>query len=240
MKYITLEKNEYYLKILHELNLNAISSFWIYEIFKVEDDINLSQELQDVVLEITEDMVKGSCFSHINLSQRKTTNVKVEQGLFEWVKHTFDIPKGKTLNPRDKFTYTITEEDEKNSVAYIKAILLHYMKRQFDTLSEGNKLRYNKKYNRITESINACQTNDELHVIMHEHFDYAFMVHDPETKYGTTKPGSKWDLLVPTQKRVVIGPITEEQLDSGPTIDNIDPNVFELKWEIGEPIEVKL
>jgi hypothetical protein len=29
-------------------------------------------------------------------------------------------------------------------------------------------------------------------------------------------------------------------LDTGPTIDNISPTVFELKWEIGEPVLVNL
>jgi hypothetical protein len=159
MKYITLERSEYHLKLLRELNIPSVSTFWLYDVYKIEDDMQLCEELQDVLVEITEAVAYGAFFSKFNLTIKKTTNVKVEQKLFERVKHTLDIPKNKVLQPRDKFVYTITEEDEKNSVIYLKTILLHYAKRQFNVLSEGNKLRYNKKYNRLIDSINVCERN---------------------------------------------------------------------------------
>jgi hypothetical protein len=241
MKYITLERSEYHLKLLYQLNVSSISAFWLYDVFEIEDDAELCQELQDVSVEIPEDIAKASIFSHINFSKRKTLNIKVEHRAFEWIKHLLDIPKNKILHPRDKFVYTLTEEDEKNSIIYLKTILLHYAKRQFDVLSEGNKLRYNKKYNRLIDSINVCERNHELHAIMYEHYGRPIQEYDDEeNKTGNVKIYEKWDVIVPSRKRIMIDPVTPEHLDSGPTIDNIDPNVFELKWEIGDPIEVKL
>jgi len=241
MKYITLEKNEYFLKLLEKVDHKSLCSFWLYDIFQINDEItNLPEELQNALIELPENVAKASWFSHIDLNQRKTMNIKVEQQAFEWVKESLNIPKSRVLLPRDKFTYTITEEDEKNSVQFIKTILLHYTQRQFDALSEGNKTRYNKKVNGIKSSIEACITNYDCHTIMHNHFNYAFIKVDPETKQGTIESGAKWDIIKPSTTRVVIDPITEEILDTGPTIDNIDPKVFKLTWEIGDPVEVKL
>jgi hypothetical protein len=241
MKYITLERSEYHLKILHELNISSVCTFWLYDVFQIKDDVELCQELQDVSVEIPEDIAKASVFSHMNVTKKNTINVKVEHKIFEYVKHTLNIPKNRVLQPRDKFTYTITEEDEKKSVIYLKTILSHYAKRQFDVLSESNKTRYNKKYNRLIDSINACERNHDLHKIMYEHYGRPIQEYaDEENKTGIVKNYQKWDVIIPSKKRIIVDPVTAEHLDSGPNIDNIDSSVFKLTWEIGDPIEVKL
>jgi hypothetical protein len=241
MKYITFEKNEYHLKLFKDVKHKIISSFWIYETYQVECEISeLPQEIQANAIEIPEEVARASWFSHIDLNQRRTINIKVEQGPFEWLKDSFKIPKNRVLLPRDKFTYHITDEDELNSVKYIKAILLHYVEKDFNSLTEKNKLRYTKKVQSIKESIEACKTNYDCHVIMHNHFGYAFIKVDPETKHGITEEGEKWDITKPVKQRKTLGPITEESLDSGPTIDTIDPSVFQLKWEVSEPVKIEL
>lgn len=241
MKYITFEKNEHHLNILRSFKTKTISSFWIYEVFLLEDDIStLPEELQSVVIEITEPVARGSWFSHLDLSQRKTMNVKVEQQAFEWLKPAFKIPANRILLPRDKFTYTITEEDQKNSVEYIKTILKHYVQKHFDSLTEKNKKRYEQKTENIKKSIEECVTNKDCLLLMHNYFGYDFIIHNLETKEATTEPDATWNLTRPTKARPKFGPVTEQELDAGPTIDNIDPNVFQLKWEIGEPVKVEL
>lgn len=241
MKYITFEKNEYHLSLLRPFKTKIISSFWIYEVHLLEDDItSLPEELKDVVIEIPEQVAKASWFSHLDLSQRKTMNIKVEQQAFEWLKPAFKIPANRILLPRDKFTYTITEEDEKNSVEYIKTILTHYVQKHFDSLTEKNKKRYAQKTENIKKSIGECVTNKDCLLLMHNNFGYDFIIHNLETKHGTIEPGATWNLTSPTKARPKLGPVTEQELYAGPTIDNIDPSVFQLKWEIGEPVKVEL
>lgn len=239
MKYITFEKNEYDISLLQQYDYKPLTSFWIYDVYGLNCNISeLHEDLQKTLVEIPEEVAKASCFSHINLSERKTINVKVEQQIFEWVKHALNIPKSKTLNPRDKFTYNITEEDEKNSVQFIKTILLQYLQKHFDSLSDGNKKRYSKKINGIKTAIEECQTNHDCHVIMHNHFNYPLLV--VENKLGRSLPGAKWNLSRDNGVKTPFEHVTEESLDEGPTIDTISPSVFELKWEIGEPVIVKL
>jgi len=240
MKYITFEKSEYHKNLLNKLEHKSITSFWIYDVYQIECDINdLPKELQETLVELPESVARGSWFSHINLNERKTMNIKVEQQAFEWVKHTFDIPANKKLDSRDKFTYTITEEDEKNSVEFIKTILLQYLQRHYDSLSEGNKLRYNKKINRLSDDIRDCNTNHECHVIMHNHYNYPLLV--VENKLGRSLPGAKWNLSRDHGSRNPVREeeITEEALDPGPTIHTISSDVFTLKWEIGEPVRIE-
>jgi hypothetical protein len=238
MKFITFEKSEYELGLLRQFEYRPLTSFWIYDVYQIEEDISLfPKELQDTLIEIPESIARASIFSHIDLNQRNTMNVKVEQFAFECVKDSIDIPKGKKLNPRDKFTYTITEEDEKNSVSFIKIILLDYIQKHYDSLSDGNKIRYNKKIDGIKTAIEQCKTNYDCHVIMHNHYNYPLLV--VKDKLGTSLPGAKWNLSV-SSKKTEVQYFTPEMLDTGPTIDNIDSNVFKLTWEIGDPIEVKL
>jgi hypothetical protein len=238
MKFITFEKSEYEIGLLRQFEYRPLTSFWIYDLYQVEQDISLfPKELQDTLIEIPESIAKASIFSHIDLNQRNTMNVKVEQFAFECVKDSLDIPKSKKLNPRDKFTYTITEEDEKNSVEFIKIVLLDYLQKHYNSLSDGNKTRYNKKINGIRTAIEECKTNHECHVIMHNHFNHALVV--VKDKLGTSLPGARWNLSLPS-KKTETQYFTPEMLDSGPTIDNISPTVFELKWEIGEPVLVNL
>lgn len=241
MRYITFEKNEHHFNLLKPLNARFISSFWIYEVHVLEDDTKLPEELEEVVVEIPEQIAKASWFSHLDISQRKTMNIKVEQSIiFDYVKHSFNIPKNRILMPRDKFTYTITEEDENNSVKYIKTILTHYVERHFNSLTEKNKKRYQQKHENVKKLIEECVTNKDCLLLMHNHFGYDFIIHNLETKEGTTEPGAKWNLTSPTKARPTFGPVTEQQLNMGPTIDNIDPNVFQLKWEVGPPVKVEL
>jgi hypothetical protein len=238
MKFITFEKSEYEIGLLNQFEHKPLTSFWIYDVYQTEEDINaFPKELQDVLIQIPESIARGSMFSHIDLNQRNTMNVKVEQLAFEWVKDSLNIPKNKKLNPRDKFAYTITAEDEKASVEFIKTILLNYLQKHYNSLSDGNKTRYNKKINGIKASIEECKTNYDCHVIMHNHFNYAMLV--VKDKLGTSLPGARWNLSLPS-KKTEIQHFTPEMLDSGPTIDNISPTVFELKWEIGEPVLVNL
>jgi hypothetical protein len=125
MKFITFEKSEYEIGLLNQYEHKPLTSFWIYDVYQVQEDTHLfPKELQDVLIEIPESVARGSMFSHIDLNQRNTMNVKVEQFAFQWVKDSLNIPKSKKLNLRDKFTYSITEEDEKNSVQFIKTVLL--------------------------------------------------------------------------------------------------------------------
>lgn len=238
MKFITFEKSEYESGLLKQYSNRPLTSFWIYDVYQVEEDIShYPKELQDVLIEIPESLARGSIFSHIDLNQRNTMNVKVEQFSFECVKDSLNIPKGKKLNPRDKFPYSITAEDEKASVEFIKTILLHYLQRHYNSLSEGNKPRYNKKIQGIKTSIEQCETNYDCHVIMHNHFNYPLLV--VKDKLGTSLPGARWNLSLPS-KKTEIEHYTPEMLDSGPTIDNISSTVFELKWEIGEPVIVSM
>jgi hypothetical protein len=238
MKFITFEKSEYEIGLLKPFKYRSLTSFWIYDVYQIEEDISLfPKELQDTLIEIPESIAKASIFSHINLNERNTMNVKVEQYAFEWVKDSLDIPKNKKLNPRDKFAYTITDEDQKNSVDFIKIILLDYLQKHHDSLSDGNKIRYNKKINGIKAAIEDCKTNHDCHVIMHNHFNYPLLV--IKDKLGTSLPGAKWNLSL-SSKKTEVQYFTPEMLDTGPTIDNISPTVFELKWDIGDPIEVKL
>lgn len=242
MKYITFEKNEHRFNLLRPFYAKFISSFWIYEVHQLECDIeSLPEELRESVVEISESVAKASWFSHLDLSQRKTMNIKVEQSIiFDYVKHSFNIPKNRILMPRDKFTYTITEEDEKNSVEYIKTILMHYVQKHFDSLTEKNKKRYSQKHDNIKKLIEECITNKDCLLLMHNHFGYDFIIHNLETKEGSTEPGAVWNLTSPTKSRPKLGPVTEQELNTGPTIHNIDPSVFQLKWEIGEPVKVEL
>jgi hypothetical protein len=238
MKFITFEKSEYENGLLKQYYNRPLTSFWIYDVYQIEDDITVfPSELQRVIIQIPENIARGSIFSHIDLNQRNTMNVKVEQFTFQWVKDSLNIPANIELNPRDKFTYTITEEDEKSSVEFIKIILLDYLQKHYNSLSEGNKVRYNKKINGIKNAIQECKTNYDCHVIMHNHFNYPLLV--VKDKLGTSLPGAKWDLSVPS-KKTEVSHFTPEMLDPGPTIDTISPEVFELKWEIGEPVLVNI
>lgn len=239
MKYITFEKTEYNHKLISEIARKIISSFWIYDAFQIECDIaDLPKELQDECVEITESVARGSWFSHIDFNQRDSMNIKVEQQAFEWVKDSLNIPAGKQLNPRDKFTYKLTEQDEKNSVEYIKTILLHYLQKHYDSLSAGNKARYQKKINGIKAAIEQCNTNYDCHVIMHNHFNYPLLV--VENKLGRSLPGAKWNLSRDNGVKTPIQRPIEEEVNPGPTIHTISSDVFELKWEIGEPVPVEL
>jgi hypothetical protein len=238
MKYITFEKTEYNHKLISDVSRKSISSFWIYDAFQIDCDISdLPVELQKVAVELSEEVARGSWFSHIDLNQRKTMNIKVEQQAFEWVKHTFNIPASRVLNSRDKFTYNITEEDEKNSVKYIKTILLHYLQKHYDSLSEGNKVRYQKKIDKLKCAIEECVTNYDCHVIMHNHFNYPLLV--VENKLGRSLPGAKWNLSRDNGVKTPIEHVVEEEVDPGPTIHTISSDVFELKWEISEPVIVE-
>jgi hypothetical protein len=238
MKYITFEKSEYYSNLLRKYDYSTLTSYWIYDVYAIDfDTAELPLELQNQLEELPENIAKGAYFSHIDLNQRKTINVKVEQQLFSWIKDSLDINPNKVLNARDKFTYTITEEDEKNSVEFIKVILINYINKHINTLSEKNKKRYDKKINGIKANIQACNTNHDCHVIMHNHFNHPLLI--VNDKLGTSLPGAQWNLSLPS-KKTETEHFTPEMIDQGPTIDNISPTVFELKWEIGEPIEVKM
>jgi hypothetical protein len=238
MKFITFEKSEYEIGLLRQFKHRPLTSFWTYDVYQIEEDTHLfPKELQDILVVIPENIARASIFSHIDLNQRNTMNVKVEQFAFEWVKDSLDIPKSKKLNPRDKFTYTITEQDEKDSVEFIKTVLLDYLQKHYNSLSDGNKIRYNKKINGIKTAIQECKTNYDCHVIMHNHFNYPLLV--VKDKLGTSLPGARWNLSTPS-KKTEVSYFTPEMLDAGPTIDNISPTVFQLKWEIGEPVLVNL
>jgi hypothetical protein len=238
MKYITFEKSEYHHNLFKDVPHKSLVSYWIYDVYQIDCEINeLPEDIQNVLSELPEHAARAAWFSHINLDERKTINLKVEQQVFEWVKDSLNIPSNKKLNARDKFTYNITEEDEKNSVQFIKTILLNYLQRHYDSLSDGNKTRYSKKIEGIKTVIEECKTNHDCHVIMHNHFNYPLLV--VKDKVGTSLPGARWNLSTPS-KKTEVSYFTPEMLDVGPTIDNISPEVFELKWEIGEPVLVNI
>lgn len=238
MKYITFEKNEHLFNLFKDVEHETYTSFWLYDVYGINADISeFPEDLKNAIIELPEEVAKASIFSRVDLTQQKTINLKVEWKVFDWVKHAFNIPAPGLLKPRDKFVYTITEEDEVNSVKFTKIILIDYLEKHRASLSDGNKLRYNSKLNNLKQAIEACKTNYDCHVIMHNHFNYPQAKYDFPNKTAVSLPGAKWNLSRPDTKNPIQN-ITEEALDIGPTIDNISPDVFTLKWEIGEPVPV--
>jgi hypothetical protein len=215
----------------------VVGSFWAYLVYELPFDLEkLPAEIKQSMVVLEQPIANASAFAHIDFSKRKTTNIKVENRIFEFVKHSFNIDPERQLQPRDKFTYELTEEDEKNVVQFLKLILLNYTDRHIESLEPKDKSRYLSKLNSLKKQISECKTSHECLVIMHNHFNYAMFDID-ENKFGHAVPGAQWNLSVPggkTKPKFV----TPESLDPGPTIDNISSDIFQLDWVIGEEVVV--
>lgn len=237
MKYIAFERNEYVQSLMSKYTHKGIGSFWIYEVYEIEfDPTRLPNEIKECMIQLEPDVARTVWFAHIDFSKRKTMNVKVENSMFEYVKHSFNIDPTKELHSRDKFQYHLTEQDEQNTVKFITSLLLNYIDVHIKSLTPADKSRYQSKLNNLKKDISSCKTSHECLVIMHNHFNYA-MLNVDENKHGTSVPGAQWNLSIPGDK-TRIKHITPEMLDLGPTIDNISPDIFQLGWVIGEEVVV--
>jgi len=217
----------------------VVGSFWTYLVYELPFDLEkLPAEIKESMVVLEQKVAIASTFAHIDFSKRKTTNIKVENGIFEFVKHSFNIDPERQLQPRDKFTYELTAEDEKNVVQFITLILLNYVDKHTESLDAKDKSRYLSKLNNLKKQISECKTSHECLVIMHNHFNYALFDVD-ENKLGHVLPGAQWNLSIPGGERTKPKFVTPEMFDPGPTIDNISSDIFQLDWVIGEEVVVK-
>ena len=237
MKYITFEKNEHTIALLSTYKFETISNFWIYNVYGIDDSIILPIELKNACFEISKEVALGSIFSCFDFSQTQSINFKGENANIKYFKSAIGISDNQTLLPREKFKYIFTEADHLNSSIYIKLILIHYIENHYDSLDEQLQLTYNDKINNIKTNINSCNTNADCFIIMHNHFNYSLTILDTENKLGTSVPGAIWNLSIPNGGRTKYK--TDEEVDTGPTIDNIDSSVFGIEWTIGEQVIVQ-
>lgn len=237
MKYITFEKNENTAVLLSKYQFETVSSFWIYNVFGIDDKAKLSPELKELCIEIPSEIALGSIFAGYDFSQVKSTNIKGENPNIKYFRSALGLSDTEILLPRDKFKYTFTETDHKNATAYIKLILLHYINNYYKILDVVLQRRYKAKIDSIKTKIELCATNADCFIIMHHHFNYALTILNLELKQGKSVEGAQWNLTIPGGERIKYA--TDPEVDPGPNINNIDSTVFGITWTIGEAVLVQ-
>lgn len=222
--YIAFEKIELDVKLAESIGLNLIYSPWLYHTAEIPDKnfSKIPKNLEAII--ISEELLKGSKFSDLNLKYKPTAKYRVGSRAFEDVKHTFAPESIPDLGV--KVEYKVSEEDEKHSVAYMKVVMLDYLRKNFNFLDRHTFLELLHKRRHIRSLIDKCKTNADCHVVMHKYFGRpAHSNHILDDNLGD----ATFDLSIPGMSNYMF---RDFKVDPGPTKENIDPSVFGLDIQL--------
>lgn len=226
--YITFEKQELGPDFFKNTGCELLYSFWVYHIGYIPDENFklLPKELN--AIQLTSEIAKASKFASVNLTYKKSIKFRVGSHVFEDIRHT--VPPELIPPAPEKWEYHITNEDEENSVKFIKIILDDYMRVHFNFLEQHEFLKHIYKKRLIRSKLDKCTTNEQCQLVMHEHFGFkAHQFYVRDHNLGE----EKWNI---TSEGIDNNHFRPRYIDPGPTKDNIDASVFSLDWKLTEEV----
>lgn len=171
-------------------SIQRFNHYWFYDIGYIDPIQQAQVNLQSInAIEITEEQAKASRFAQVNMiANDGGIKFRVADG------GVGDLFLDTSLNsddPRKKVLYTLTDDDQKNTVDFLKAVMTLELQNHYRQLTDVERQRYPNKKALILIEIDKCDSILDAHRLLHCRFGTEVHNHQREQE----ELGSpEWDL----------------------------------------------